>query len=294
MTHVGWTLLLAKADASFAVIGSILIGVSVGLFVFSSRPYYWTMIDWLERDFTDKLRRMQIRTDRLRGYLIAWTVALVGVFLGIWLIGDSLAFAVLATVLLFCGPYYLIRRMAERRRQRIEDQLADSMVSLASAVKAGLSLAQALDVLAEQSPQPIKAEFARIVGEYEMGKPLDRTLDEAKERLRSENFALFAASLLASRESGGRLNETVERIATSVREMQRLERKVISETAMARRSALYMALAPFFILVMYYFVDPSAVGRLFFTPAGQLILVAVIVLNIIAYLWARVILSPDI
>ncbi len=63
---------------------------------------------------------------------------------------------------------------------------------------------------------------------------------------------------------------------------------------MARRSALYMALAHFFILVMYYFVDPSAVGRLFFTPAGQLILVAVIVLNIIAYLWARVILSPDI
>jgi len=36
---------------------------------------------------------------------------------------------------------------------------------------------------------------------------------------------------MASHESGGRLNETVERIADSVLEMQRLERKINSETA---------------------------------------------------------------
>ena len=45
----------------------------------------------------------------------------------------------------------------------------------------------------------------------------------------------------------GRLNETVERIAQSVLEMQRLERKIRSETAQARKSAVYMAIAPAFI-----------------------------------------------
>ena len=116
--------------------------------------------------------------------------------------------------------------MAERRRQKIEDQLADAMVTLANAVRAGLSLAQSLEILAAQCPKPINAEFHQIVAEYKLGKPLERTLTEAKERLRSENFALFAAAMLASHESGGRLNETVERIAQSVLEMQRLERKV--------------------------------------------------------------------
>ena len=95
------------------------------------------------------------------------------------------------------------------------------------------------------------------MGEYELGKPLDRTLTEAKARLQSENFALFAAAMLASRESGGRLNETVDRIAHSVLELQRLERKVLSETAQARKSAVYMALAPLLILIVYYFVDPE-------------------------------------
>ena len=41
----------------------------------------------------------------------------------------------------------------------------------------------------------------------------ERTLDEAKQRLHSENFALFAAAIQASRQSGGRLNETIEQIA---------------------------------------------------------------------------------
>jgi len=119
-------------------------------------------------------------------------------------------------------------------------------------------------------------------------------LTEAKERLKSENFALFAAALLASHESGGRLNETMERIAQSVLELQRLERKVVSETAQARKSAVYMALAPALILVAYYFVDPVNTTLLFTDLVGQMLLGLALVFNVIAYFWARVILNPDI
>jgi tight adherence protein B len=158
-----------------------------------------------------------------------------------------------------------------------------------------LSLAQALDILARQSPHPINQEFQQLVGEYQLGKPMERCLEEARERLRSENFALFAAAMQASRESGGKLNETVERIAYSVREMQRLERKLLAETAQARTSALYMALVPFVVLALYYFVlDPVNTEKLFTTVVGQLFLCVALVLNVVAYLWARRILNPDI
>ena len=190
--------------------------------------------------------------------MVAWLSATAANFLVFWLVLESPVFAVLLSVFLLCGPWYLLRRMAQRRRQKIEDQLADAMVMLANAVRAGLSLAQAMDVLAAQCPSPINFEFRQIVGEYNMGKPLEQTLQEARTRLRSENFALFAAAMMASHQSGGRLNEIVERIAQSVLEMQRLERKVQAETAQARKSAVYMAIAPVLILVVYYFVDPEA------------------------------------
>ena len=168
------------------------------------------------------------------------------------------------------------------------------MVTFASGVRAGLSLAQSLEMLALECPRPIRQEFQQIVGEYKLGKPLERTLEEANQRLKSENFLLFSAALLASRESGGRLNETVERIGKSVLELQRLERKVHSETAQARKSAVYMAIVPGVLVVVYYFVDPENTTLLFTTFPGQVLLSVAVVLNLTAYLWAVRILNPDI
>ncbi len=276
------------------LISSGILGASIATFVYFCRDYYGQFLDFVEADFTEKLRRMRIPTTKLRTYLLAWSVIIVGGSGALWVAFDSFPLALLSAVILFCGPWYILRRMAQRYREKIEDQLADGMASFAGGIRAGLSIAQALELLGEQGPRPMRDEFRQIVGEYNLGKPLDRTMDEAKERLQSENFALFAAALMASRESGGKLNETVERIATSVLEMQRLERKIRSETAQARRSALYMALAPLMILVVYAFVDPLNTARLFNTMPGQMILSVAIVLNLLAYFWARRILNPDI
>ena len=275
-------------------LGSLIIGMATAAAGYAGSGYFTLALNAVERDIADKLRRLRASTRNLRKYLIGWIIAAVCIFLGVWLGLNSLVFAMLVLVFLAAAPWYLLRRMAERHRQRIEDQLADAMVTLANAVRAGLSLAQSMEILAAQCPKPINAEFHQIVAEYNLGKPLDRTLVEAKERLRSENFALFAAAMMASHESGGRLNETVERIAQSVLELQRLERKVLSETAQARKSAVYMAMAPAFILVVYYFVDPVNTTLLFTRMLGQVLLAIAVVFNVVAYLWARVILNPDI
>ncbi len=275
-------------------IASLCVGLASALAGYSGRDRAARTFDALERDIADKLRSLRTSTAHLRKYLVIWMVAVAATFFGFWIPLDNLVFAVLISVFLVSAPWYLVRRMAQRHRQKIEDQLADAMVALANSVRAGLSLAQSLETLASQCPKPINAEFHQIVAEYKMGKPLEQTLIEAKQRLRSENFALFAAALLAAHRSGGRLNETIERIAQSVLELQRLERKVHSETAQARKSAVYMAMAPLFILVVYYFVDPINTRLLFTELVGQFLLGIALLLNVVAYLWARVILNPDI
>jgi tight adherence protein B len=275
--------------------GTALVGLGIALAAFAGSDSIGAGLAYVEDDLRDKLRRLRINTRDLHKWIIAWAIAVVGVLIGFSIALDSVPFGVLFAVTLVCVPWYVVRRMAERRRLRIEDQLADAMVSLASAIKAGLSLGQALEILAQQCPRPICEEFRQMYGEYQMGKPLERVLVETRDRLKSENFALFAAAMQASRESGGRLNETVERIAHSVMELQRLERKIISETAQARTSAVYMAMAPFAVMVMYYFfIDPENTERLFVTVPGQLILCTSLVFNLVAYLWARKILNADI
>ena len=64
--------------------------------------------------------------------------------------------------------------------------------------------------------------------------------------------------------------------------------------AQARKSAVYMAMVPPIILVLYAFVTPENVALLFNTLPGQLILCVAVVLNVVAYLWALRILRADI
>lgn len=272
---------------------SLLMGAGVGCGAYAGRGHYSQLLDFLERDFGDKLRTLRRPINHLRRWLIAWHAFSAAVGIGL-VVFDAPVFAVLCMLLLLALPWYLLRRLAEARKQKIEDQLADAMVALSGAIQAGLSLAQSLEILATQCPRPISDEFRQIVGEYDLGKPLAQTLTEAKARLRSENFSLFAAAMLASHDSGGRLNETVDRIARSVLELQRLERKLLSETAQARKSAVYMALTPLFVLLAYFFVDPDNTLRMFDTLPGELMLSLAVLLNIAAYLWARRILTPDI
>jgi tight adherence protein B len=277
-----------------AILASGVIGLGIAVGVFTLGDHLGRLFLWIEADFADKLRRLRAPVANLRTYLLLWIILVIALFLVFWLIVDNLVFAILSAIFLLAAPWYVLRRMAERRRRKIEEQLADAMVTLTNAVRAGLSLAQALEILALRCPRPINLEFQQIVAEYNMGKPLIQTLAEAKQRLRSENFALFAATLMASHESGGRLSETVERIAHSVLELQRLERKILAETAQARKSAIYMAIIPVVILVAYWYVDPANTALLFRTVLGQFILGTAVVLNVIAYFWARIILNPDI
>ncbi len=274
--------------------GTLLIGLAVALGAWSGQDMLRAGLATIENDIREKLRRVRLPSSNLHTYIVAWVIAAAGLSAVVW-IGLGPASALLASIVLVCLPWLLIRRIAARRRDKIEEQLSDAMVAMSSAIRSGLSLPQSLDLLARQSPRPISQEFLQMCGEYQMGKPLEVVLREARDRLQSENFALFAAAVDASRQSGGRLNETIERIAHSVRELQRLERKIRSETAQARQSAMYMALAPVFILFIYYFAfDPENTERLFTTFAGQMMLAVAIALNLAAYFWAQRILETEI
>lgn len=274
---------------------SLMFGAAIVLLVWAGDDAFGRFLDFVEADFRAQLRRLRASPRHVRPGLLSWWIFVLALFLVLWFVFNIPILGLAICGVLFLAPWYFVRRWAHLRRQLIDDQMADAMVSLASAIRAGLSLPQSLEILANQSPRPISQEFQQIVGEYQMGKTMEKCLDEARERLRSENFALFAAAMQASRSSGGRLNETVERIAVSVREMQRLERKIQADTSQARTSAFYMALVPIAILAIYYFVvDPESTARLFTSVLGQIFLCTSLVLNLVAYLWARQILNPDI
>jgi len=99
---------------------------------YSGKPYLAQGFAALERDMADKLRRLRASTKNLRKYLIVWLIAIACAFCGCAWILDNTVLRVLFSVFLLLAPRGICsRRMAERHRQKIEDQLADAMVTLA-------------------------------------------------------------------------------------------------------------------------------------------------------------------
>lgn len=194
----------------------------------------------------------------------------------------------------FFVPSLVIRHLRRRRLNRLEEQLVGGIQTLASGVRAGLNLVQSMQLVARDGPIPLRQEFAHMLREYEFGMSLEDAMNNAAARIGSGDFRLLFAALLTHRERGGDLGETLDRIAESIREIQRLENRVKTLTAQGRATARWLGAMPGVVLAILYFIMREDVQRLFVDDMGKLILVMILILNILGFLWVRKIVAIDI
>ncbi|MDP7304700.1 MAG: hypothetical protein QGG09_16460, partial [Pirellulaceae bacterium] len=128
--------------ACSAVTGACVVGTT-----YANLGNYARAIDFVEGDLADRLRSLRATTKHLRRWINAWLAIVVATLLTMWIGFDALVFALCAALLMCAGPWYVVRRLSEARRQKIEDQLADAMVMFSSAIRAGLSIPQSLELL---------------------------------------------------------------------------------------------------------------------------------------------------
>jgi len=212
-----------------------------------------------------------------------------------YVITESLIGAFVGFIMGLMLPTVFIKHLREKRLKKLNDQLVPGIQTLASGVRAGLNLVQALELVARDGPSPLRQEFAHLVREYEFGLGLEDAMSNASARIGSGDFGLLFAALLTHRERGGNLGETLDKICEAIREIQRLEHRVDSLTAQGRATARFLGAMPMVVLaIVYFIVDAKGVERMFVTTPGKIILAAIVVLNILGFLWIRKIMDIDI
>lgn len=272
---------------------SALLALAIVLGAFWLGPAWDALSRRYVADLTPYLRSLNIDDSRLAFWLRWWGLALVGGFFLMWFVLGVFVLAAGTAVLVFLAPRYLVRRQIGLRRKTYRDQLVSACVALSNAARAGMSLAQGLETVSKETPEPLATELRRIVQEYQRGRPLPEAIRDAQQRLNLDGFTLFASAILTCLERGGKVTEALERISRSLQENQRLERKLEADTASGRKVVLILGAFPAFFLGMFYLLDPEGTGLIFQTVLGQLVLLAVGLLIYVAVLWARYILKID-
>jgi len=180
------------------------------------------------------------------------------------------------------------------RLDQFQEQLPAAMDQLAASAKAGLSLAQAMDEVAKNATPPLSQEFSLIMQDYRLGTDLAIAISSARSRLQCRTFGLVATALLVNREKGGNLPEALETLSNSLKEIWRLEQKLITASAEGRKAIKVIAAIPFFIYLMVIVMQPELTAALTASIAGMAILVLAVVMYVLALLWLRKTLQIEI
>ena len=200
----------------------------------------------------------------------------------------------LAPVIVFPAPRLYIRHLGRQRLAKFNEQLEDALLSMSSSLKAGFSIVQAIEVVANDNRRPISFEFTLLVQELRLGVAFEDALMNMVKRIKSSDFELVAIAIITARQTGGELTGILERLAGVIRERVRIQQRVRALTAQGRLQAYLIGAMPFLLMIALAYIVPDMMNAFFSTITGILMVLGVIVLVTCGFLLIRKITTIDI
>lgn len=141
--------------------------------------------------------------------------------------------------------------------RRFDEQLPDALGTMSNALRAGFSISQAFESVAESDMHPIADEFALFLQQMRVGMSFDDALASLEKRIASDDLALMVTSIDIARRTGGNLTEIFDSISNTIRARMRIERKVRTLTAQGRLQGLVVSLMPVALCVIMTMMKPG-------------------------------------
>jgi tight adherence protein B len=189
----------------------------------------------------------------------------------------SVAFALLVGYL----PIAFLAGRARRRQRELAEVWPEAVDNLASAVRAGMSLPEALAQLGSRGPEVLRPAFASFAVDYQVTGRFAESLDALKQRLADPVGDRVVEGLRVAREvGGGDLGRLLRSLSVYLREDARTRSELESRQAWAVNGARLAVAAPWLVLLLLSFQRDvisryaSAAGVLVLAVGGACCLVA--------------------
>ena len=155
-----------------------------------------------------------------------------------------------------------------RYQSQLVRQLPDTIQLVVSAARAGLPVTEAFRAIAEEMASPTRDEFIRVEREMALGGTPAEALLALHERTGVAEYAIFAVTIGVQARSGGRLAETIQNLAETVRDRLAIAARAQALAGEAKISAFIMCILPVIAGVGLSVLDPKHMGILFHDPRG--------------------------
>ncbi len=241
-----------------------------------------------------RLERADVRMTAGEWVLLRTCAGVVAVALASLLVGNVLIGLVVGVLITWIASHTYLSTKAARRAGAFESALPDTLQLVASSIRTGFSLPQALDAAAQGANQPMSGELNRALGESRLGGSLEDALDRLAERMGSQDLRWTVMAIRIQREVGGNLSEVLHTTAATMRERAAMRRQVRALSAEGRLSAYVLVALPLFLALFLFLTRRAYLSLLWTTPPGLVMSAGACVGMLVGWLWMRKLVDVEV
>jgi tight adherence protein B len=188
-------------------------------------------------------------------------------------------------------PYFVLYRKKETRRRMFERQFPDALDLMTGSLRSGMAFTAALQMVADECPDPVSSEFRIVFEETRLGMSLRESFGELTKRVDSAELRLFVTAVLIQKETGGNLAEILDGAAFVIRDRFRILGDVRTITAQGRLSGMILTLLPLGMCGALLFLAPDYLKTLVKDPVGPYLIGSAAFLQIVGFYFIRRIIN---
>ncbi len=227
-------------------------------------PKFQTLIDQADLDWSASQTLMN-----LGGAALAVT-------LGMLVMAMSPLTSIASGAGIFVLPLLWLNFRRGRRMRKLDTQLPDVFDMMSQALRAGHSLAGAIQLIHEQMPPPISKEFGQVYHEQNLGIKIEDALQAMADRVDSLDVRFFVTAVGIQRQTGGDLAEVLDNISGVIRQRIELAGLVRGLTAEGRLSGWVLFALPMIVFAGSLYLNPDYANVLLEDPRGQIMLLVAV------------------
>lgn len=211
-----------------------------------------------------------------------------------WVLPVGMAVALVLAAGAFCLPRVVVNWLRTRRLERFNLQLLEALPMMANALRAGFSINQAFESVAEGTDAPMSQEISLFLQQLRVGVSFSEALTALDERVGSEDLTLVCTAIDIARRSGGNLTEIFDSIAETIRARLRIHQHVRTLTAQGRLQGLIIGAMPFLLGIGMAIFKPNLMLPFLGSLVGVVTVVAVTLMVALGGLLIRKIVNIDV
>ncbi len=188
----------------------------------------------------------------------------------------------------------IIQSRLRARTEAFLGQFETVLRLMASGLRSGLGLQQTLALVSDEMKDPARHEFARIIGQTQIGVSVHDALDDLARRVQTNETLMMARVIRINSQTGGDLGRVLEQLANTIKERRRMRRKVHSLTAEGRMGAIVLGALPVFMGGYILMTQPQMASGLLSTHTGHNVLLVVLCLEVLGVIVLNRILKVNV